>query len=55
MIIAGSWLVGCFVGLLVGFTEDQHFSGHLTPNWVILIKVPNNSVKYKYNFLFTLS
>ena len=41
-----------FVGwLIVCFTAYHSFSGHLTPNLVILIKVLNNSVEYEYSYL----
>ena len=40
------------VGWLFCFTVYQPFASHLTPNLVILIKVSNNSVKYKYSFFY---
>ena len=45
-----------FCGLLVGwfcFTAYETFLGNLTPNQFILIKDSNNSIYYKYRFLFT--
>ena len=48
VIYALSTVTKGLVGWLFSFTVYQPFSGHLTPNLVICIKVSNDSVLYKY-------